>query len=76
MKTMKEKVKAALDEIRPSLQFHGGDVEFIELTKEMVVKVRLKGVCRGCPLAGMTLAMGIENTLKERIPEIKSVEAV
>jgi Fe-S cluster biogenesis protein NfuA len=76
MEMIQEKVKAALDEIRPSLQSHGGDVEFIELTKGMVVKVRLKGACGGCPLAGMTLAMGIENTLKERIPEIKSVEAV
>lgn len=73
---MREKVKAVLDEIRPALQADGGDVELVDITKEGVVKVRLVGACAGCPMSTMTLALGIERTLKERVPEIKRVEAV
>ncbi len=73
---MKEKVKAALDEVRPALQRDGGDVELVEVTDDGVVKVRLQGACRGCPMAQMTLQMGIERVLKEKVPDIKSVQAV
>ncbi|MBA7507230.1 MAG: NifU family protein [Hadesarchaea archaeon] len=73
---MREKVKAVLDEIRPALQADGGDVELVDVTKEGVVRVRLVGACAGCPMSTMTLAFGIERTLKERVPEIKRVEAV
>ncbi|HHF51159.1 MAG: NifU family protein [Candidatus Aminicenantes bacterium] len=71
---MKEKVKAALDKIRPSLQADGGNVELVSV-KDGVVKVRLTGACAGCPMSQMTLKMGIERLLKKEIPEIKSVEA-
>ena len=73
---MNEKVKAILEEIRPSLQADGGDVELVEVTEDNVVKVRLQGACKGCPGAQMTLKNGIERILKEQIPEIKSVESV
>ncbi|MCK4235608.1 MAG: NifU family protein [Candidatus Krumholzibacteria bacterium] len=72
---MKEKVKEVLDQIRPSLQADGGDVELVEV-KDGVVKVRLKGACAGCPMSQMTLAFGIEKVLKESIPEVKKVESV
>ncbi len=72
---MKEKVEAALNEIRPMLQADGGDVELVEV-EGGVVKVRLQGACAGCPMSQMTLKNGIERILKEKIPEIKSVEAV
>lgn len=72
---MREKVEAALDEIRPGLQADGGDVELVDI-EDGVVKVRLKGACAGCPMSQMTLTFGIEKVLKERIPEIKRVEAV
>ena len=72
---MREKVEAALDEIRPGLQADGGDVELVDIV-DGVVKVRLKGACAGCPMSQMTLTFGIERVLKERIPEIKKVEAV
>jgi len=72
---MKEKVEAALNEIRPMLQADGGDVELVEV-EDGVVKVRLQGACAGCPMSQMTLKNGIERILKEKIPEIKSVEAV
>lgn len=72
---MKEKVEAALNKIRPMLQADGGDVELVEV-EGGVVKVRLQGACAGCPMSQMTLKNGIERILKEKIPEIESVEAV
>lgn len=72
---MNEKVVAALDKVRPSLQADGGDVELVEVI-DGVVKVRLKGACAGCPMSQMTLKNGIERYLKEEIPEVKSVESV
>jgi len=73
---MREKVEAVLNQIRPALQADGGDVELVDVTKEGLVKVRLVGACAGCPMSTMTLALGIERTLKEHMPEIKRVEAV
>jgi len=73
---MKEQVEAALAEVRPSLQRDGGDVELVEVTEEGVVKVRLTGTCHGCPMAQMTLQMGIERYLKQQVPDVKTVEAV
>ena len=72
---MREQVEKALDEIRPGLQADGGDVELVDI-EDGVVKVRLKGACAGCPMSQMTLAFGIERVLKEKIPEVKKVEAV
>ncbi len=73
---MKEKVEAALEEVRPALQRDGGDVELVEVTEDGVVKVRLQGACKGCPMAQMTLQMGIERIIKEKVPDVKSVQAV
>jgi len=73
---LKEKIEAALGRIRPMLQRDGGDVELVEVTDDGVVKVKLKGACSGCPGAAMTLKNAIENTLKQEVPEVKSVEQV
>ncbi|MEO5349302.1 MAG: NifU family protein [Magnetococcus sp. YQC-3] len=73
---MREQVQQVLDEIRPFLQRDGGDVELVEVTPEHVVRVRLRGACGSCPGATMTLKNGIERTMKQRIPEIVSVENV
>jgi Fe-S cluster biogenesis protein NfuA len=72
---MNEKVKAALDKIRPALQADGGDVELVEVI-DGTVKVKLKGACGGCPMATITLKKGIERVLKEQIPEVKEVVSV
>lgn len=72
---MREKVEAALKEIRPSLQADGGDVELVDV-ENGIVKVRLTGACGGCPMSQMTLKQGIERYIKEAIPKILSVEAV
>ena len=73
---MREKVEQALEKIRPSLQADGGNVELVDVTDDGIVKVRLTGACRGCPMSQMTLKMGIEKTLKDSIPEVKEVESV
>jgi Fe-S cluster biogenesis protein NfuA len=72
---MREKVEAALAQIRPSLQADGGDVELVDVN-EGVVQLRLQGACAGCPMSTMTVQHGIERILKEQIPEVKEVVAV
>jgi Fe-S cluster biogenesis protein NfuA len=73
---MQEKVQQALETIRPFLQADGGDVELVEVTEDGTVYVRLEGACAGCPMSMMTLKAGIEERVREQVPEIKSVEAV
>ncbi len=73
---MKDKVEAAIAEIRPLLQRDGGDIELVEVQDDGIVKVRLQGACRGCPHAQMTIKSGVEARLKEQIPEVKEVQAV
>jgi Fe-S cluster biogenesis protein NfuA len=72
---MKEKIEEALKKIRPSLQMDGGDIELVDFV-DGVVKVRLKGACAGCAASHMTLQLGVEDMLKQEIPEVKRVEAV
>jgi len=72
---MREKVEKALNDVRPSLQADGGDVELVDVENN-IVKVRLKGACAGCPMSQMTLKHGIERYLKKLVPEIVSVESV
>lgn len=72
---MREKVEAALNQIRPALVADGGDVELVDVSQG-VVKLRLTGACGSCPMATMTLRMGIERVLKEQVPEVKEVVAV
>jgi len=70
-----EKIRKAIEKVRPSLQADGGDAELVEV-RDGVVKVRLKGACAGCPMSQMTLKMFIESVIKKDAPEIKRVEAV
>lgn len=74
--TLEVKVKNALQQIRPYLQQDGGDVEYVDMTNEGVVMVRLQGHCSSCPHAMMTLKQGIEQAIKRVLPEVKSVERV
>ncbi|MCP4179968.1 MAG: NifU family protein [bacterium] len=73
---MKERVEKALDEVRPSLQADGGDIELVEIKDDGTVMVKLVGACSGCPMSQMTLKQGVENYLKKAVPEVKSVESV
>ena len=71
---IEKRVKNILEQVRPYLQQDGGDVNFIELTDDMVVLVELTGACGSCPYSTMTLKNGIESVMKKSIPEIKAVE--
>ena len=73
---LKEKVEKALEDIRPALQADGGNVELVSVSDDGIIKVRLTGACGSCPMSTYTLKMGIEQQLKEKIPEVKSVEQV
>jgi len=73
---LRDKVEASLQKVRPSLQADGGDVELVEVGDDGVVKLRLTGACKGCPMSQMTLKMGIEKVLKKEIPEVAHVESV
>ncbi|VAX25412.1 NifU-like domain protein [hydrothermal vent metagenome] len=72
---LEEKVEAVLEAVRPHLLADGGNVELVGV-ENGVVKLRLLGACGSCPSSTMTLKMGIERVLKERIPEVESVEQV
>ena len=71
-----DKVINVIGQIRPYLQQDGGDIEFIDLTDDNIVNVRLLGACGSCPYSTMTLKNGVESAMKKAIPEIKSVEAI
>jgi len=73
---LKEKIEDALNKVRPALQADGGDVQFIDVDEEGVVKVKLTGACGGCPMSQMTLKMGIEKVLKQSVPEVNRVESI
>ena len=72
---MKEKIQAALNTIRPSLQADGGDIELVDVN-ERVVSVRLTGACHSCPMSIVTLRMGVEKQLKKEVPEMTKLVAV
>ena len=67
------KVKETLEAFRPQLNADGGDMEFINIDDEHKVHLKLTGACGSCPMATMTLKMGIERYLKETCPEISEV---
>jgi Fe-S cluster biogenesis protein NfuA len=71
--SLKERVQGVLNLIRPAVQADGGDIELVDVTPDCVVQIRFHGACHGCPSSTMTLQMGIERNLREKIPEIKQV---
>lgn len=73
---MREAVQKVLDMVRPSLQADGGDAELVDVDENGVVKLRLTGACAGCPMSQLTLKEGIERVLKEKLPQVTSVQAV
>lgn len=74
---VKNRVQAVIEKIRPLLQADGGDIELVNVDDATgKVSVRLQGACKGCPGAAMTLKMGVERHLKERVPEVTEVISV
>ena len=68
-----DKIEGALAEIRPFLESDGGDINFIELTDDWIVKVKLVGACSSCNISMMTLKNGVEVVVKKAVPEVKEV---
>jgi len=73
---LKGRVEETLDKARVYLRADGGDVELVEVTEDNIVRVKLTGACKGCPMATITLKNGIERLIQEEIPEIKEVQSV
>jgi Fe-S cluster biogenesis protein NfuA len=68
---------AALDEMRPYVESHGGVLNFIEwVPDEGRVKLQLAGNCHGCPMSMVTIKLGIERILQDRFPQVMVVEAI
>lgn len=76
MAVNEELLKKVLDEIRPNLQADGGDMNYLGVDDEGVVKLELQGACAGCPMSSLTISMGVERILKEHVPGVTRVEAV
>jgi Fe-S cluster biogenesis protein NfuA len=71
--SIKDRVLNALERVRPYLQSDGGDIEFIDVSDDMTVKVKLTGACHGCPYSMQTLKAGVEQAIMKEVPEIKRV---
>ena len=74
-KGLEERVRAALELIRPAIQMDGGDIR-LESIKDGKVTVSLLGTCDGCPMSPVTLRQGVERILRERVPEVSEVIAI
>lgn len=72
---IRERVVKALERVRPYLQSDGGDIDLIDVTDDLTVKVKLKGACHGCPFSMQTLKAGVEQAILKEVPEIKKVVA-
>jgi Fe-S cluster biogenesis protein NfuA len=70
------KVQEAIDQMRPFLEQDGGDMELVEISDDMIVKVKFLGSCSSCDMSSMTLKAGVEEAVKRAVPEVKSVEAI
>ena len=70
---IREKVQNVINLIRPAVQADGGDIEIVDVSDDGVVQIRFHGACHGCPSSTMTLQMGIERNLREKVPEVTQV---
>lgn len=73
MKEIKERVEAALEKIRPYLVADGGNIELVEVTEDLIVKVQMTGACQGCPFSMQTLKAGVEMAVLKEVPEVRAV---
>src|SRR5258705_12188292 len=74
--SVKEKVQGVINLIRPAVQADGGDIELVDVTSAGIVQIRFHGACHGCPSSTMTLQMGIERNLRDRVPEVTQASPV
>ena len=71
--SIRDRVQSVIDLIRPAVQADGGDIEVVDITPDNIVHIRFHGACHGCPSSTMTLQMGIERNLREKVPEVTRV---
>jgi Fe-S cluster biogenesis protein NfuA len=75
-RSLRSAVEDVIDMIRPLARNDGGDIELVDVNDQGVVSIRLRGACVGCPSSQITLSMGIERNLRDRIPEVTRVVCV
>ncbi|ACT96136.1 NifU family protein [Dyadobacter fermentans] len=68
-----ELIEQALETVRPYLHADGGDVKFVELTDDLIVKLELQGSCQSCPMSAMTFRAGLEESIRKAVPYINKV---
>jgi Fe-S cluster biogenesis protein NfuA len=73
---IKLKIEDALNKIRPYLNEDGGDVELVDVDQDKNVKIRLVGACNNCPMSMQTLKLGVEQTIKRFVPDVKEVSEI
>jgi len=73
---LEEQVDRVLDEMRPYIHSHGGEVNVLEVTEDNVARIQMLGACNGCPLSMLTMRLGIERLLAEKMPQLSGAEAV
>jgi Fe-S cluster biogenesis protein NfuA len=73
LNSIKDRVMKALERVRPYLQSDGGDIDLLDVTEDMTVKVKLTGACHGCPYSMQTLKAGVEQAIMKEVPEIRRV---
>ncbi len=71
--SVRDRVQGVINLIRPAVQADGGDIELVDVLDDGVVQIRFHGACHGCPSSTMTLQMGIERNLREKVPEVTRV---
>ena len=71
-----DRVQGVINLIRPAVQADGGDIELVGVADGGVVQIRFHGACHGCPSSNLTLQMGIERNLRDKVPEVTSVVPV
>jgi Fe-S cluster biogenesis protein NfuA len=74
--TVRDRVQGVINLIRPSVQADGGDIELVNVADDGEVQIRFHGACHGCPSSNLTLHMGIERNLRDRVPEVTRVVPV
>ena len=75
-RSLEDRVDEVLDEMRPYVHSHGGDINVLEVTEEKVARIQMIGSCNGCPMSMLTMRLCIERLLAEKVPELKGAEAV
>ncbi|MGP1346638.1 MAG: NifU family protein [Phycisphaerales bacterium] len=73
---IRDRVQLVIEAIRPAVQADGGDIELVQVSPEGIVDIRLHGACVGCPSSMMTLKVGVEQNLRDHVPEVREVRAI